>query len=164
VREFSATDIHELYDVRAGLEAIALRLAAPHLRPADIQLHLDRIAALTAQLEDRPVIPCLLHDFQVHNFIILGSRNGRLIRMLAALRSQISHFQVRDTGYPNRLKMALNGHELVLRALLEGKTEEAAQHLADHIATAKAAVLHDMFATEEVMSKVDPADFETVLA
>jgi DNA-binding GntR family transcriptional regulator len=151
VREFTAGDIHELYDVRAALEALALRLAAPHLSPADVQLHLDQIAALTARLAERPVVPCLLHDFQLHNFIIRGSRNGRLIRMLAALRSQTSHFQVRDTGYPNRLKMALDGHELVLRALIEGETEAAAHHLANHIATAKAAVLHDMFALEEVM-------------
>ncbi len=152
VREFTAGDIHEMYDVRAALEALALRLAAPHLSRADVQSHLDRIAVLTAQLGALPVVPFLQHDFQLHNFIIRGSRNGRLIRMLAALRSQISHFQVRDTGFPNRLKMALDGHELVLRALIEGETEAAAYHLANHIDTAKAAVLHDMFGPEEVMA------------
>lgn len=47
-------------------------------------------------------------------------------------------------------RCALDGHERILLALVEGRTEEAAHLLAEHIATAKAAVLTDMFAGKEV--------------
>lgn len=149
VRVFAAQDVHELYDVRAALEALALRLAVPHLRPADLQSQLNQLYAVRARLDDDQVVPFLQHDFQVHNFLIHASGNGRLIRLLAALRSQVSFFQIRDTGYPHRMEVALDGHERVLLALLDGRTEDAAQLLADHIAAAKAGVLADMFANPD---------------
>lgn len=152
VRVFTVRDVHEMYNVRAALEALALRHAVPHLRAADIRTHLDRIEQLRARLAERPVVPCLQHDFQLHNFLIHASDNGRLIRILAGLRSQISIFQIRDTSYPHRLEMALDAHERVLLALLDGRVEEAADLLDDHIAEAKAAVLSDMFNEKEVSS------------
>src|SRR5215207_10446458 len=36
VREFTAQDVHEMYDVRASLEALAVSLAAPRLDPAEL--------------------------------------------------------------------------------------------------------------------------------
>jgi DNA-binding GntR family transcriptional regulator len=157
VRAFTAHDVREMFDVRAALEALAVRLAAPHLRPADLHAHLDRLHACRARLAEHPVVPFLQHDFQLHNLIIYASGNGRLIRILAALRSQVSLFQIRDTaGYPRRLELSLDGHERVLLALLAGETEQAAQLLADHIATAKSGVLIDMFDEKEVMPAIEP--------
>src|SRR5438270_6656796 len=40
VRVFTPQDIHEIYDVRGALEALAIRLAAPHLSPQSIQSQL----------------------------------------------------------------------------------------------------------------------------
>jgi DNA-binding GntR family transcriptional regulator len=146
VREFSAQDIRELYDIRSALEVLALRQAATHLKPADLQDQLDIIGTLRPQLNgDSASGPFLRSDFQFHNLIIHASGNRRLIRMLAELRSQISLFQIRDAAYPHRNEIALEGHERILLALLEGRTEDATRLLADHIATSKAGVLADMF-------------------
>ena len=150
VREFTAKDVHEMYDVRAALEAHALSQSAPRLRPADLQVRLDQIAQLRVQLAEAPVVPCLQEDFRLHNLLIHTSGNGRLIRMLAGLRSQVSFFQIRDAGYPHRLEMAMDGHERILLALLDGRPEDAADLLVAHIAEAKAAVLADMFDGKEV--------------
>jgi DNA-binding GntR family transcriptional regulator len=154
VRAFTAQDVREMFDIRAALEALAVRLAAPHLRPADLHAHLDALYACRMHLAEHPVVLFLQHDFQLHNLIIHASGNGRLIRILASLRSQVSLFQIRDTSYPHRLERSLDGHEYVLRALLAGETERAAQLLADHIATAKAGVLADMFDEKEVMPAI----------
>jgi DNA-binding GntR family transcriptional regulator len=151
VRTFTADDVIEMYDVRAALEALAVRLAAPHLGPADLHAQLARLRAVRARLAEHPVVEFLQNDFQLHNVIIRASRNRRLIRLLAMLRSQVSFFQIRDTGYPRRMESALDGHERVLLALLAGETERAAALLVEHIATAKAGVLADMFAAKEVV-------------
>jgi DNA-binding GntR family transcriptional regulator len=155
VRVFTAQDVHEMYDVRSALEALSVRLAAPRLRPADLQSQLDRIFAVRGQLAGGAVVPFLQNDFQLHNFLIGASGNGRLIRVLAALRSQVSFFQIRDTGYPCRMDQALVEHERVLLALLDGEVERAAQLMAEHIATAKTRVLADMFGEREVMPGSD---------
>jgi DNA-binding GntR family transcriptional regulator len=145
VREFTAQDVHELYDVRGALEVLALRQAAPHLQAADLRAQLAQIEFLRPRLSEPPIANILHSDFQFHNLIIHASGNRRLIRMLAELRSQVSLFQIRDAGYPRRNEIALDGHERVLFALLAGKTDQAAHFLADHIATSKAGVLADMF-------------------
>ncbi len=122
VRAFTVKDVHEMYDVRAVLESLAVRQAAPQLKPEDIEVQLDAIAQMRDRLPERPILPCLQHDFRLHNMLIHGSGNRRLIRVLAGLRSQVSFFQVRDTGYPNRLEMALDAHERMLTALLDDRT------------------------------------------
>jgi DNA-binding GntR family transcriptional regulator len=146
VREFTTRDVREFYDVRAALEALALREGADRIAGADLQDQLDQIAALRGRLAEPPVLAFLQHDFQFHNLIIHASGNGRLIRLLASLRSQVSLFQIRDTGYAHRLAIALDGHERVLRALLEGDTIEAARRLDDHITMSRDGVLEDFFA------------------
>ena len=161
VRAFAAQDVHELYDVRAALEALALRLAAPHLRPAELRAQLERLSAVRARLAEHPVVPFLQHDFQLHNLLIHASGNGRLIRLLAALRSQVSLFQIRDTGYPRRMELALDGHERVLLALLAGRSEAAADLLAAHLAVAKSAVLADMYDGKEEVPGPVPARVAT---
>jgi DNA-binding GntR family transcriptional regulator len=156
VRVFTVQDVREMFDVRAALEVLALRLAAPHLRPADLNAHLDRLHSFRARLDERPVVPFLQHDFQLHNLIIHASANGRLIRILAALRSQVGLFQIRDAaGYPNRLELSLDGHERVLLALLAGETERAALLLAEHIHASKVGVLADMFDEKEVTPGIE---------
>jgi len=84
--------------------------------------------------------------------IIHASGNGRLVRLLAALRSQVSIFQILDAEYPTRLELAMDGHVLIIQALIDGKPDLAASLLADHIAIARDGVLSDMFDKSNVMT------------
>ncbi len=120
---FSAQDIHEIYDLRGALEALAVLLAAPRLSQEDL----------------------IQVDIRLHMLITRASNNGRLIHSLSMLRSQLSMFQMQDTFYPERMAIALNDHEQVLLALLAGNVEEAADCLARHIRNAKEGVLADIF-------------------
>lgn len=148
VRKFTARDINELYSVRGALEVLAVRLAVPHLRTEELETRLAELSAVRARLPEHPVALFLQHDFQLHNLWIRASRNGRLLRMLAALRSQVSLFQIRDTGYPWRMETALNDHERILHALIQDQTDQAADALADHIDSSKDGVLADIFDVE----------------
>lgn len=149
VREFTAQDVHEMYDVRASLEALAVSLAAPRLDPADLRATRNEVERIRRAVDDGEVLSFLQHDFRFHNLLIRASGNGRLVRMLAALRGQVSVFQIRDTGFPRRMEVALDGHERVLRALLAGDAEDAAELLRAHIIQAKSGVLADMFSGQE---------------
>jgi len=145
VRVFAVQDVHEIYDLRGSLEVLALRLAAPHLDIADLAAQLDTLRAVRARLDERPLALFLQSDLTLHNLLIHASANGRLIRILAALRSQLSVFQVRDASYLPRIETALDDHERILHHLLAGEIEPAADALAAHIAHAKAGVLADLF-------------------
>src|SRR5947209_2646804 len=142
---FSAQDIHEIYDLRGALEALAVRLAAPRLSQEDLKSQLEALYAVRAELDAHPVLRFLQVDIRLHMLITRASNNGRLIHSLSLLRSQLSMFQMQDTFYPVRMVTALNDHEQILLALLAGNVEEAADCLASHIRNAKEGVLADIF-------------------
>ena len=148
VREFSGADIAEFYDVRSVLETLALRQGAHSIAREDLADQLGQVQSLRQRLATNPVRDFLQHDFQFHNLVIHSSGNGRLNRILATLRAQVSIFQIRDTGFPHRIPAALDGHERILNALLADQVELAAGYLADHIAVSRDAVLADFFPHE----------------
>jgi DNA-binding GntR family transcriptional regulator len=149
VRAFTAQDVQEIYDVRGALEVLAVRLAAPHLTADRIEAQLRRLHEVRAALEStQSRTASILHlqaDLEFHNLIIHTSGNGRLIRALAALRSQQTLFQYWDVSYPQRNEAAGDEHERILLALTAGDTEQAAEHMAQHIHNAKARILSDLF-------------------
>ena len=149
VRTFTAQDIHEIYDLRAHLEHLALRQAAPHLDAAGLQQQLAVLRAVRARLPTLPVTDFMSCDLRLHNVLIHASANGRLIRFLATLRSQHGLFQVRDSTYAHAMETALDEHERVLLDLIDGRVEDAAANLVAHILHAKARVLAHQFAVME---------------
>jgi len=142
---FTSQDIHEIYDLRGALEALAVRLAAPHLSQEDLKNHLEELYAVRAELDTHPVLRFLQVDIRFHLLITRASGNARLIHSLSLLRSQLSMFQMQDTFYPKRMEIALNDHEQVLLAMLAGNIDEAAECLVRHIRNAKEGVLADIF-------------------
>ncbi len=148
-RIFTVKDIHEIYDLRATLEALALRLAAPALDASALERELDLLHAVRARIAARPVALFLRCDLRLHNLLIHASGNERLIRFLATLRSQHGLFQIRDTAYHARMAATLDDHERILQALVDGRVDDAAVALAAHIAHAKAFVLVDLFGQDE---------------
>ena len=144
-RTFTAQDIHEIYDLRGALEVLAIRLAAPRLNREGLKAHLEDLYAVRSELDTYPVLRFLQVDIRFHILITRASGNGRLIHSLSMLRSQLCMFQMQDTLYPRRMEIALNDHEQVLLALLEGNVDEAANCLARHIRNAKEGVLSDIF-------------------
>jgi DNA-binding GntR family transcriptional regulator len=54
VRAFTANDVIEIYQVRAVLEVLALRLSAPHVTPEQIQEQLEVLHRVRAALHREP--------------------------------------------------------------------------------------------------------------
>lgn len=142
---FTAQDIHEIYDLRGALEALAIQLAAPRFSHESLKVHLEALHAVRGELDTHPVLRFLEVDIGFHMLITRASGNGRLIHSLSMLRSQLCMFQMQDTFYPKRMEMALNDHEQILLALLAGNVEEAVDCLTGHIRHAKEGVLADIF-------------------
>ncbi len=65
VREFTAQDVHEMYDVRASLEALAVSLAAPHLDPAELRAKLERLDGIRVAVDGDVVLALLAARFPV---------------------------------------------------------------------------------------------------
>jgi DNA-binding GntR family transcriptional regulator len=153
VRMIAPQDVREIYDVRSALEVLALRLAAPNLTAVQLEARLERLyevrQALRATQNERAIVLHLKDDLELHNLLIRASGNGRLIRILAALRSQQALFQYWDTSFPQRNEAASAEHEQILLALRARDTERAANAMAQHIHKARDRVLLDLFSVSD---------------
>src|SRR5579862_490867 len=104
-RIYTPQDIHEIYELRGALEALAVRLAAPRLSQQALKEQLDELYAVRAGLDTHPVLRFLQIDLRFHILITRASNNGRLIHSLSLLRSQLSMFQMQDSYYPQRMEI-----------------------------------------------------------
>jgi DNA-binding GntR family transcriptional regulator len=149
VRVFTAQDVREIYAIRCALEVLALTEAAPHLSADELDAQLrslyDARDALHSAGDPHAAIMHLQSDLRLHNLLIHASGNGRLIRILGALRSQQTLFQFWDTSYPERNEAASHEHERIVRALMAGDTATAEHAMSEHIVNARDRVLTDLF-------------------
>jgi DNA-binding GntR family transcriptional regulator len=157
VASFSAQDIGEIFDLRAVLEALALRTVAAKLKPKEYRWarsELDRVEALIGAAEDdeerhEAASAFLAVDQGFHQWLIEGSRNTRLINIVNGLWAQISVFQRAGTHIPGWMDIALDQHKQVIDLLLDGKGDAAAEALEYHILDMKARVLADFLPKAE---------------
>jgi len=132
VKEYSAQEIQESYEVRAALEGYAARLAAT--RASD-----DEIAAITEiqRLRDAETNPT--HEFRVrtnrqfHDGIIKAARNDRLAE--AIYRSGRFYFNERIAAITSREDFAANqsDHARIVLALQSRDPAGAEEAMRSHI-------------------------------
>ncbi len=152
VATFSPDDITEIFDLRAVLEALALRTVAARLKPEEYiwaSSELDRVRVLiegaSNDAERHEAASAFLEvDQGFHQWLIEGSGNQRLINFVNGLWAQISVFQRAGTHIPGWNEIALQQHKRVIDLLLAGESALAADALQDHILDMKVRVLADI--------------------
>ena len=152
VATFSPEDIIEIFDLRAVLEALALRTVAAKLKPEEYSWasgELDRVKVLiegasTASERHEAASAFLEVDQGFHQWLIEGSQNQRLINFVNGLWAQISVFQRAGTHIPGWNEIALQQHKRVIDLLLAGEGDLAADALQYHILDMKVRVLADI--------------------
>lgn len=165
VASFSANDIAEIFDLRAVLEALALRTLAARLEPNDYvwaQHELDRVESLiseaTSDAERHEAASAFLEvDQGFHQWLIHGSGNQRLVGIINGLWAQVSVYQRAGTHVPGWMEIALQQHRHVIDLLLDGCGDAAADALADHILDMKARVIADFASTAQPSDEADEA-------
>ncbi len=147
VRELTAEEMIDAYQVREVLEATAMRLAVPRLTEED-SVELERYTDLMAlRAEQGDIAKFFEANVAFHELICQLSGNKKLMQVHHALMVEIAVFQDRTLslrgGNPTR---SVTEHRNILRAAREGDVELAtnlaAAHIrvpSEHLATATAA-------------------------
>lgn len=152
VARFSATDIAEIFDLRAALEALACRTVANRRPAPDFAWaldDLDRVESMIAgarndqeRMDASRVF--LEMDQGFHRWIVEQSGNQRLIAIVGGLWGQISVFQRAGTRIPGWTEIAIGQHRAIIDRLLAGEIDAGADALAKHILDMKTRVLADI--------------------
>jgi DNA-binding GntR family transcriptional regulator len=131
VREVTASELAEIYPVRAALEEVAARAATPALAgdvgPLRAELDAMRKAAKRGDLHD-----FIAHDVAFHRVIVEASANGTLQELWRSL-----HVDLRTTitliKHADDMAAVAESHVPVLDAIASGDAERAAAVLRAHV-------------------------------
>lgn len=133
VRDFTADDAREIYELRELLEPFALRRAVPRLTDGDrrsLRALLDKAQA-AAEGGDRRELPRLNRAF--HSSLVARCRNEKVIEILAHLQNQVRVMSMRLWNVRATHLREAEQHEAILTAVEAGQADRAAELLGEHI-------------------------------
>jgi DNA-binding GntR family transcriptional regulator len=131
VAEVKLEDVSEIYLIRSVVEGLATRMAIPNLKISDVQrLHVIQ-NELRAHVEKDEHKPVLELNREFHMLIYRVADMPQLFQMIKTLWIKTPW----DTLFviPNRTKMMLAEHQLIIDAIDQGNADRAGEYMREHI-------------------------------
>jgi DNA-binding GntR family transcriptional regulator len=138
VEGFTPDDIEELYDIRRGLEALAIEYAAPGIPLSVLEAFRDEIHALARSLD---ADAHALLDQRFHNMLHEQARRRRLSAMLQQQYHLMQHFRHMGFRSPAQIRKAGEEHLAIIEALMRRDTSAAIAAMNVHLVNSKRIIL-----------------------
>jgi DNA-binding GntR family transcriptional regulator len=122
--------VRDLYDVRAVLEAHAVRLAVPQMSEADLNQFEKIVKQMQKAAIEGNTNQVIAGDFVIHEFFVERSGNSILRQTWSTLKIQVRRaLAFRHRGYPNLQELADSHYPFI--ELIRSKDVEGAARLMD---------------------------------
>lgn len=132
VSELSEEEIVEIYHIRAVLEGLAARLAAPQLTPRD-HAQIRTILAEMSRAEQARDVQCFLTlNREFHEVIWKAGRAPRLLELLENLYATSQRFRSISLYLPGRLHQVAEEHRRMAAELERGDVVAAERTANEH--------------------------------
>ncbi|MFC4776695.1 GntR family transcriptional regulator [Paenibacillus sp. GCM10023252] len=133
VKQFSAKDIKDLYEVRKNLEVMAVRSAVLRMTEAEAE-EISALVRLTAEAQEaKNMADFASYDAQFHEKLALYAGNQVLYQMLASMGSQIKIVRSLANKSDKVVKQSQFDREHILGAIATRNPDAAAQFMEAHI-------------------------------
>ncbi|MGI8486358.1 MAG: GntR family transcriptional regulator [Thermomicrobiales bacterium] len=133
IRQFAAKEVFDLYEVRKGLELMAVRLAIPHCTTDSISHLRSVLEEIEAALETSNLESYGLADERFHDAIAQLSQNQTLISMLARLSGQIQLVRNMANQDPSVVEITAMERPGIVEAMAAGDVTMAMHLMEEHI-------------------------------
>lgn len=143
VKEMSAKDTSDLYDVRIALEALAARLAVDRITDVQLRRLEKTVHQYETACDNGDVGLALEADLQFHDRLAQASGNETLLTISRQLADRVQVLRQLDTG-KTRLWQSLEDHTAILKALEERDATKVETVVVQHIEKGKEHVLQLM--------------------
>ncbi len=127
------TQLMEMFDVMAELEAMCGRLAARRLLPEDEKQLRTALDACRLAMEAGDPDAYYYENQQFHRAIYAASGNSFLIEQAITLHIRLAPFRRLQLRVNNRLKTSLREHEEIAAAIISGDHVFAATAIRAHV-------------------------------
>ncbi len=150
VSHLNVREIHEMYEVRSALEALAARQVAG-------KIDRGRLAAVEERLRALPTHGDV--DFKalseagqlVHRLIVESSNNAVLVRFLESLRDHFRRYRSLSLAIPEKVLSSHQEHLEILAALKRGDGEGAAALIEAHFTNAARFLLESLLSSRSAV-------------
>lgn len=148
VASITGKDISDVLEVRATLEALAVKLACKKMSDQDLNELMAVNNEFRKAAQEKNVKEIIEKDVEFHDIIFHSSNNDKLIQIINNLREQIYRFRVeyiyKMKSYDNLVKE----HDEIVSAMMERKGKEASTIALKHIENQERSVLEFFKSTE----------------
>lgn len=132
--------VHELLEVRRGLEAFAAELAAARRAPSGLEGMREALAQMRAAERDEDVTALVESDVMFHRSLAETTGNAALVELADALGGQLLRERAAVWDIPGRASRSLEEHSRIEAAVRAGHSRSARARLVEHLAS----VEHDI--------------------
>ncbi len=144
VKKLSREDIAEIYEVRMGLEGLAISLAVKLIPDKELGKLSDELEFAKRELEAGRVDAWLAFDTDFHSLVVEHCGNRRLRTMLERLNNLVGYFRIHVARKSERAKQALEEHSRILAALKTRDQGQAEAAMRAHVQSARENILKDI--------------------
>jgi DNA-binding GntR family transcriptional regulator len=150
VTEVTMEDMTEIFQLRAVLEGLAARLAAPLFSPEELEQIAENHAIAEAALAEGNLTLCAQYGPKLHEAIIRKADNQRLAVIILNLDDHMKRLRVLSDRIAGRLSTSMREHRALVDALSRRDPVAAEQAMRGHLFS----VLRDLSTPEEWQDKL----------
>jgi phosphonate utilization transcriptional regulator len=132
VRQFSADDVRELYEVRVGLDEMVGRLLAPRISEAQLQELRGLVDAMEASLAREDFLAYFPQNIQFHDRIADMTGNRKLLGLYRRLTNEMHVIRRRGIVSGGGKLVSNQEHRDIVAALATRDGASAARIMGDH--------------------------------
>jgi phosphonate utilization transcriptional regulator len=133
VRELSVAEADELYEVRAGLDALIGRLAAQRITPAQVQQLRELLRGMQKAARARSVDDYYPLNVRFHDLLAQFAANATLQATYRRLVNELHLFRRETLAHgPDSFPISTTEHAAIVDALGQADGERAARLLFEH--------------------------------
>jgi DNA-binding GntR family transcriptional regulator len=133
VREFTSDQIQELYEVRAALECLGVRLACERITDTEIDWLRTHQSVGEATLAAGDLEAYRVYNQDLHAAILKAARNSYLSSVMGQLRLQNEMLMVKTSRIAGRSLRAFEEHGRVIELMAHRQAKAAEQLMQTHI-------------------------------
>lgn len=133
VRLVSEAEAVEILEVRAALEALAVRHAALNARAEDVAELRELLVQMRARLDGGDLLGVSDLNARLHRRLLEISGHATAARLAANLKSQLVRFQYRTILVPGRSERSFAEHTAVVDAVAAHDPDAAEQAMRRHL-------------------------------
>lgn len=141
VRVLDISEFEQLYVVRANVEGLVARLAAPRLRTIDLEQMEKAQEEMERCVRKNDAVGAIAAGQEVHDLLLRECGNQPLIEVLSGLRARISRFRAVVASLGDYDPERAIEHRRILKALYQRKAEQAGTEMIRHVNRSAAALM-----------------------